>query len=422
MADRWEPLTGDAAALAVATAEALLRSPGPLLAEVDAAVLDAALPLAADPELTAVARDTDHANVIRWLTATAKRPGAPVGPDLTPEALEIGREIVRRGIDRAVLTAAYRQGQNVCWRLWMQRMAQEAARSSAGTEVLVEALDATARTLFAYVDDILTGVDAQIEREREQLLGAHLAQRLETVQLVLQGAPIPETRASSRLGYELGGRHVALVLWHGDQLAEPGVLERVAGRLARVAGAHRAFTLPAGATTMWAWMTTDEAPDAATLRAALDDGDEVDEDVRVALGSHHAGMAGFRRSHQDALEVQRLVRHRPGVERLTSYADVEVAVVASADPVRAHRFVEATLGPLLDERDAVRETLRVHLQEQASATRAARRLFTHRNTVLKRVARADELLPAPWQERSLAVALALELDHWLPPSETTDPG
>jgi len=412
--DRWEPLSGDAAALAVATAQAVLSDPGPWLAEVDAAVLDAVHPFAADPELAAVTRTTDHANVTRWLTATANRPGAPVGPDLTPEALEIGREIVRRGLDQDLLATAYRQGQNTCWRMWMQSMAEEADRSSTGTDVLMEALDVTARSLFAYVDDILSGVDAQIEREREELLEVHVARRLETVQLVLQDAPIPETRASARLGYELGGPHVALILWHEQQPLEPGILERVAGHLARTAGAHRAFTLPAGATTMWAWMAATDAPDIAALRTAL--AAEAD-DVRVAVGGCHAGMAGFRRSHHDALDVHRLVRQRPGVDQLTSYEDVEVAVVASADPARARQFVEATLGPLLDERDAVRETLRVHLQEQASATRAARRLFTHRNTVLKRVARAEALLPRPWQERSLAVALALELDHWLSRTE-----
>ena len=416
MADPWEPLSGDAAALTVATAEGVLAAPGALLAQVDAAVLDAAHPLAADPELAAVTRTTDRANVTRWLTATAKRPGAAVGPDLTPEALEIGREIVRRGIDREVLSTAYRQGQNAFWRFWMQRMGAEAARSPAWAAALVEALDVTARSLFAYVDDILVNVDARIEREREELLGGHLAQRLETVQLVLQGAPITEARAGERLGYELAGRHVALVLWHEEEPVEQGTLERVAGQLARTAGARRAFTLPAGATTMWAWMSTSAPPDVAALRAALAD----EPGVHVAVGSRHGGMEGFRRSHQDALEVQRLVRRRPGADRLTSYADVEVAVVASADPVRARRFVQDTLGPLLDEREAVlRETLRVHLQEQASATRAARLLFTHRNTVLKRVARAEALLPCAWQVRPLAVALALELDHWLEAADET---
>jgi DNA-binding PucR family transcriptional regulator len=39
-------------------------------------------------------------------------------------------------------------------------------------------------------------------------------------------------------------------------------------------------------------------------------------------------------------------------------------------------------------------------------------LFTHRNTVLTRLARMERLLPAPLEGRGLQVALALEIVHW----------
>jgi len=54
----------------------------------------------------------------------------------------------------------------------------------------------------------------------------------------------------------------------------------------------------------------------------------------------------------------------------------------------------------------------VYLREQHNATRAARVLFTHRNTVLSRLARIEKLLPAPLEGRGLQVALALEIVHW----------
>ncbi|MEA2170575.1 MAG: hypothetical protein QOF76_3875 [Solirubrobacteraceae bacterium] len=399
MPDRWEPPSAAAAALIAATAAAILEAPEPFLVAVDTAVLGAAGALAADPDIAAETRASDRANVLRWLTANAARPGAAVGPDLAPEALEIGRDVVRRGIDRQILQTAYRHGQNTALRGFMRRMAALAEDA----DVLAEALDVAARSLFAFVDDVLAGLDGQIEREREELLGGHLAQRREAAQLVLQGAPIPEARASTRLGYDLAGGHLAAVLWGEDQ----GELERVAERLARAAGAPRALTLPAGATTLWAWMSTTATPEVDRLTEALIEG------VRVAVGSPQRGMVGFRSSHQDALEVRRLVGRHPAAPALTTYADVEVAVLASADPDRARQFVAATLGPLLGEREALRETLRIHLQEQGSATRVAERVFAHRNTVLKRVARAEALLPQPWRERPLAVALALELDHWL---------
>jgi DNA-binding PucR family transcriptional regulator len=39
-------------------------------------------------------------------------------------------------------------------------------------------------------------------------------------------------------------------------------------------------------------------------------------------------------------------------------------------------------------------------------------LFTHRNTILARLSRAEELLPAPLDGRGLQVGLALEIVHW----------
>ena len=95
--------------------------------------------------------------------------------------------------------------------------------------------------------------------------------------------------------------------------------------------------------------------------------------------------------------------------------------VAAHDPRRAAEFVAATLGPLAADDPAaarLRETLRVYLEEADNAPRAAARLYTHRNTVLKRIARATELLGYPPRERRLAVELALELRRHLQPLAT----
>ncbi|WP_316767759.1 helix-turn-helix domain-containing protein [Streptomyces sasae] len=53
-----------------------------------------------------------------------------------------------------------------------------------------------------------------------------------------------------------------------------------------------------------------------------------------------------------------------------------------------------------------------YLSEQCSSTRTAERLFTHRNTVLRRLARADDLLPRPLADNVTAVAAALEVARW----------
>ena len=56
--------------------------------------------------------------------------------------------------------------------------------------------------------------------------------------------------------------------------------------------------------------------------------------------------------------------------------------------------------------------MRTYLRLQSNASRTAEALFTHRNTVLARLNRAEQLLPRPLEENSQAVAVALEVVHW----------
>jgi DNA-binding PucR family transcriptional regulator len=136
-------------------------------------------------------------------------------------------------------------------------------------------------------------------------------------------------------------------------------------------------------------------------------------DVRVALGPVLAGFDGFRRSHLDALATQRLMSRGGGSDlRLARYDEVQVVTLATQDAERAEEFVARTLGAFASAPAELRETARVYLQEAHNATRTARVLFTHRNTVLGRLARIDKLLPAPLEGRGLQIGLALEILHW----------
>lgn len=90
--------------------------------------------------------------------------------------------------------------------------------------------------------------------------------------------------------------------------------------------------------------------------------------------------------------------HAGDIASLTTYEDVAVVVLAGADPDRAELFARTALGDLFDARPELREALRIHLLEHRSATRAARRMYTDRNTVLNRVKNAEALLPRPLDE------------------------
>ena len=153
----------------------------------------------------------------------------------------------------------------------------------------------------------------------------------------------------------------------------------------------------------------DDDPDPRTLRAALA---TAEPNVRAVTGPTRGGITGFRRSHAAAIAAQRLVAGGDG-DRMTTHREVEVVALAGQDAEQVAEFVASVLGPLGAPGDPavarLRETVRVWLDEGEHAPRTAARLNTHRNTVLHRVARAEELIGHPIADRRLAVALALEL-------------
>jgi len=403
---RWDPPSERVAELIRAAATRLIEDPADAPDEIDAAVLAGAPPaLRADPALIAEVSASNRGNLYHWIAANLREPGAHVPPNLSPESLAIARDVVRRGLDDASLNA-YRTGQNAAWRRWMAT----AFELTADPEELREMLDVSARSICTFVDETLAAIAEQIERERDQLTRGTHAERLEVVNLILEGAPIPGERAGARLGYELARWHTAAVLWSDGGPPDQGQLEGAADALARAVGARRPFTVVASAAALWAWFGTHDAPDPGAVRSVVPP-----VDVRVALGSPAAGMDGFRRSHLDALAPQRLMHRMPIDLRLAAYDEVRLVALTTQDEERAAEFVARTLGDLAAAGPELRETLRVYVREGMSASRAARELFTHRNTVLNRVARAQDLLPAPLTRTGLEVGLALEIVRWLGP-------
>jgi len=396
-------------------AELMLADLDELGDEMDASEVELAPELGADAAIAAEVSASNRANVRRILTALARRDGRPPPTDVPPEALDIVRTVVRRGVDLDVIFQAYRRGQNIVWKRWMGY----ATRVVPPGPQLVELLETFSQFLFAYVDQVMARLIAEAQHEREEMLGGALARRTEAVRLILDGAPIDRRRAGERLGYELAGRHTALVLWAEPAGEVQGALESAATILARAAGAHRPLTLPAGTSALWAWLGTDSDPAPDRLRDAIA---QAPPTVRVAVGPTRAGTIGFRRSHAAALAIQRLLAGNPGGERLAMHHDLEVTALAAQDQDRAAEFVATTLGPLAADTPAaarLRETLRVFLDEAENAPRAAARLHTHRNTVLQRVARATELLGHAPGVRRLALELALELAHQIGPRVMT---
>jgi DNA-binding PucR family transcriptional regulator len=373
------------------------------LGEVDAAVLGANPTIASDPELAAAVSHSNRANMYFWGTANVRDPGAPVPANTGPEPMAIARELVRRGLDAYALDA-YRVGEGVAWR----RLMEIAFELTTDPAELHELLDVCSQSISVFVDDTLAFIAAQIESERDELTRGTHAERRETLALILDGAPITRQRAEHRLGYALTGTHTAAVIWSDNPAGDLARLDHAAEAFGQAVGA-RPLSVLASSATRWVWVRGVRDVDAA---AALHHAIGGESEIRVAVGPTADGMDGFRRSHFDALTTQQMMVRLHSPQQFAMFADVELVALITADADRAAVFVKHTLGAFESASAELQDTVRTFVAEQCNASRAAARLYTHRNTLLRRLARADELLPRPLAGSSVNVAIALDVLRW----------
>lgn len=389
-------------ALLVAAARQVLETPDEVYDEIDRASLSEHDPeVAADPVLSAGIKRSSRAMMVHWANCTIADPTRPVPPFTGPEMLGLARDLVRRGLDTRALEP-FRAGQNRAWQAWM-----EIAFALAADPVeLRELLRVSAQGIFAYVDATNVAVAELLGREREALTGGTNAERLSTVMRILEAEQLDLDRAERRLGYDLRRTHLAAVVWATEPAAEP-LLDSAARAFTAAAGATT-LTVTASSATVWAWAAAPNAPDLRPLERAL----AQLPGVRLAVGTQGRGVDGFRRSHFDALAAQRTVERLGSTVRLARYDEIRVAALLTQDEQRARTFVAETVGELADAPRELRETLRAYLRLQSNATRAARELHTHRNTIVSRVAKAEQLLPQPLERSAIDVAVALEVLRW----------
>ncbi|MEV5000370.1 PucR family transcriptional regulator [Nocardioides sp. LML1-1-1.1] len=386
-------------------AELAVQSPDAWVAQVHEATLSApsAAEIAADPALADAIRRANFDNLFAWATANVRAPGDRVAANTSPVQLDVARDLVRRGLDEIGLDT-YRTGQSVAWQAWM-RICFGLTRD---VDELEEVLLVSAASISAFVDDTISAVALRMAAERDDLTRGSQAERRDLVALILQGAPVSRARAEDVLGHRLDGPHVAAVVWTAEGESELGRLERAAEALMRAAGARQRLTVVAAASTLWVWLPVRTPPDQAEVAASL----RRTPEVRVAIGAPARGVEGFRRSHQDAVEVRRLVARLGAPDPVVTFAEVQLAALVTRDEARAEEFVALVLGDLAAAPAELQETVRTYLAVLGNASAAAERLFTHRNTVLRRLARADELLPRPLAEDPLRVGVALEVLRW----------
>jgi DNA-binding PucR family transcriptional regulator len=314
---------------------------------------------------------------------------------------------VRRGIPLAALLRSYRLGHAWLWERWSQAL-QERIEDSGE---LAAGQDQTSAFMFAYVDRVSDVLVEEFGTERERMVRSASQLRAETVRAILAGEPIDEEVASRRLGYELRRHHIALRIASAG--SEIRGLERAVGDAAAVIGPGQPLIVASGAARFDVWC--------GSFTAAVTDGLERYEPpagVLVAFGMPAHGCAGFRTSHAEALEAARIGSLAGGVA-VTSYAKVELVSLLAGDLARARAFVARQLGPLASTAQPaqrLRETVLAFMVSGGSATRVAKELYVHQNTVTYRVKRAEEMLGRKVTVRPIELTCALTLAGVLGPA------
>src|SRR4051794_11591071 len=367
--------------------------------------------LDSDPEL----RNGTYAStegVLRLLAYMVRNEVPPREAEPPPAAVDYAREFVREGLPLDSLLRAYHVGQATFFRRWVA-----AVRGDIGdADGRATAIELGANWTFDFIEALSAGLVQRYAEERERWVRSAAAVRAQAVDDLLAGEPVDAQAVSSRLRYPLERDHLAFVVWH-DAPAETGdealaTLERAALELAAALAGTRPLIVPRERLVIAAWVAMPKAaPGPGRTRLRLDPREF--PSVLAAFGSAGTGVAGFRRSHGEAMHarrIARLTRRRPGF--VTWWEDVALAAVASVDLELARQFVASELGPLAAEDDQTARlaaTLRVYLEEQMSPRRAAQRLGVHENTVTNRVRAAQDQLEWPIGERACELQVALRL-------------
>ncbi|MFZ2510724.1 MAG: helix-turn-helix domain-containing protein [Gordonia sp. (in: high G+C Gram-positive bacteria)] len=359
--------------------------------------------IAEDPALAQMSLATNAANVAHWAESNRTAPGERVSVVITDEATVFVREVVRRGLDSGVLDS-YRTAQNLAWQLWLKIC----FGLTDNPVLLRELLEVTSASIADFVDDTVAALAEMIDVARAELAGDTHAQRRAAVALILQGAPISPARAHTQLGYRLDGPHLAAVISGGPAVSVDR-LEAICEAIMTANGIGHRLTVLAGMSQLWVWFP------ARTLTVDPSLGGDAAGPVRVALGSAGEGREGFRRSHFQALATHRVLARLDATRTVARYDDLRLIDMMVDDEERLDEFLTATLGDLLDADPELAQCLRVWFAEQCNASATAERLYAHRNTVVRRLARAEELLPIPLSTNAITVAAALELHHWRGP-------
>lgn len=356
-----------------------------------------------------LARASCHANSKAILHALIDSiPVEQIAP--SAEVVQSTRDMVLHNFGYDAIMRAYRVGLIY----WCERWAEAVERHCTNSSTALSVASYGTTFLIGWLDLIMDRLSAEYRDEAERVAREGSLARAAYVRRLLTEDEVNVREASLRLGYNITGHHVALVLNRhrsGDQAPLDSIAQDIAGGLTHA----KPLLVRADIDTVWCWIPTQVAHETPSPQAA----------VLIGQGRPAADLAGFRRSHReasDALRVARLAGNPAGT--VTNFEHVELAALCGTDAAYCRAFIADKLGPLAvetAEARRLRATLKGFFDVNSNYRAAGASLGLHHNTVRYRLEHAEALLGRPLAENRLHLELALHLaDRLNTPQDRTE--
>ena len=359
-----------------------------------------------DPVILAACRRANRAELLHWASANLQRPGEPVEPYVSADMVDTAKELARRGLSELLINVA-RSTQNAAWELWM-KMAFSLTQDPV---VLKEFLEVSSRSISEFIDNNMRVVTQIILEEKSALTPEDHIDKRSLVSRLLDGRDVDTEQFARRLGYSLFQKHHACLVWSESPDVEIQSLEDMARTLAHLTGTVAPLIVFAASATLWLWMSAAKPLDLNALQGVAHQFPK----NRAAIGSPGMGVNGFRRSHLEALSTQRVLGRLAGAPAVATIDQVRMVSLMTQDLRAARQFVLSMLGRLATEPMVFQHSLHAFLANGCNVTQTAEELGMHRNTLLRRLERAQDLLPVPLADHRIQIAAALELVIWSTP-------
>jgi hypothetical protein len=266
--------------------------------------------------------------------------------------------------------------------------------SSAPVEVLREVLNAQG----PQVDRVMELVIAEYRDELGQLERS-AAQRQD--ERVLRLLADDDLAGPDGLDYDFDAWHVGMILIGGNPA--------VTGRLLAERLGCASLQVARDEETAWVWLGAKQGPTRDLARFLVEN---TPAGVSVATGEPRRGLGGWRLTHREAQVALQVMLRRP--RKVMRGKDVVLLAGVLRDETLVRSLLDNYLAPLEGDGDsgrAIFDTLRAYISSGGNAAATAASVGITRQTVQRRIRRAEECIGQPLHSCQAALEVALQIEE-----------